>query len=120
MIIDAHGHYTTVPPGMRIFRALQISNMGRPSKGAVNISDDEIRSSLEKRRRMLPAGHWLIASSQSNLGAALMQLGRFGEAERELRAAYQTLLSDRGPDHEKTKLTAARLEELKSPSTRRR
>ena len=48
MIIDAHGHYTTVPPGMRIFRALQISNMGRPSKGAVNISDDEIRSSLEK------------------------------------------------------------------------
>ena len=48
MIIDAHGHYTTVPPGMRIFRALQISNMGRPSKGAVNISDDEIRASLEK------------------------------------------------------------------------
>jgi len=48
MIIDAHGHYTTVPPGMRVFRALQISNMGRPAKGAVNISDDEIRSSLEK------------------------------------------------------------------------
>jgi len=48
MIIDAHGHYTTVPPGMRVFRALQISNMGRPTKGAVNISDDEIRASLEK------------------------------------------------------------------------
>jgi 4-oxalmesaconate hydratase len=48
MIIDAHGHYTTVPPGMRIFRALQISNMGRPTKGTVNISDDEIRVSLEK------------------------------------------------------------------------
>jgi 4-oxalmesaconate hydratase len=48
MIIDAHGHYTTVPPGLRVFRALQISNMGRPAKGAVNISDDEIRSSLEK------------------------------------------------------------------------
>jgi 4-oxalmesaconate hydratase len=48
MIIDSHGHYTTVPPGMRIFRALQISNMGRPAKGAVSISDDEIRSSLEK------------------------------------------------------------------------
>jgi 4-oxalmesaconate hydratase len=47
MIIDAHGHYTTVPAGMRVFRALQISNMGRPSKGAVNISDDEIRASLE-------------------------------------------------------------------------
>jgi 4-oxalmesaconate hydratase len=48
MIIDAHGHYTTVPPGMRIFRALQISNMGRPKKTAVTISDDEIRASLEK------------------------------------------------------------------------
>jgi 4-oxalmesaconate hydratase len=48
MIIDAHGHYTTVPPGMRIFRALQISNMGRPKKSGVAISDDEIRASLEK------------------------------------------------------------------------
>jgi 4-oxalmesaconate hydratase len=48
MVIDAHGHYTTVPPGLRVFRALQISNMGKPSKGAVNISDDEVRGSLEK------------------------------------------------------------------------
>ncbi len=48
MIIDCHGHYTTVPASLRVFRALQISNMGRPKKGAVNISDDEIRASLEK------------------------------------------------------------------------
>jgi 4-oxalmesaconate hydratase len=48
MIIDCHGHYTTVPPGLRVFRALQISLMGRPAKGSVNISDDEIRASLEK------------------------------------------------------------------------
>ena len=48
MIIDAHGHYTTVPPGVRVFRALQISNMGRPKKGTVSISDDEIRASVEK------------------------------------------------------------------------
>ena len=48
MIIDAHGHYTTVPPEMRVFRALQISNMGRPKKGAVKISDDQIRASLEQ------------------------------------------------------------------------
>lgn len=47
MIIDAHGHYTTVPAGMRIFRTLQISNMGRPKKAAVDISDDQIRASLE-------------------------------------------------------------------------
>ena len=47
MIIDCHGHYTTAPAAMRVFRALQISNMGRPKKGAVTISDDEIRASLE-------------------------------------------------------------------------
>ena len=48
MIVDAHGHYTTVPAEMRVFRALQISNMGRPKKAAVNITDDQIRASLEK------------------------------------------------------------------------
>ena len=48
MLIDAHGHYTTVPAGLRVFRALQISQMGRPVKAAVTISDDEIRTSLEK------------------------------------------------------------------------
>jgi 4-oxalmesaconate hydratase len=48
MIIDIHGHYTTVPSGVRVFRAQQILNMGRPKKPAVTISDDEIRASLEK------------------------------------------------------------------------
>src|SRR3954465_10537807 len=48
MVIDAHGHYTTVPAGLRVFRALQISQMGKPVKSAVNISDDEIRASLDK------------------------------------------------------------------------
>ena len=48
MLIDAHGHYTTVPAGLRVFRALQISQMGKPVKKAVSISDDEIRASLAK------------------------------------------------------------------------
>lgn len=48
MVIDAHGHYTTVPSGLRVFRALQISQMGRPAKKPVGISDEEIRASLEK------------------------------------------------------------------------
>ena len=48
MIIDCHGHYTTVPAGLRVFRALQISLMGKPVKGALTISDDEIRGSLVK------------------------------------------------------------------------
>lgn len=47
MVIDAHGHYTTVPAGLRVFRALQISQMGKPVKKPVGIGDDEIRASLD-------------------------------------------------------------------------
>ncbi len=47
MIIDSHGHYTTAPAGVQIFRATQITFMGAPVKHPVNVSDDEIRASLE-------------------------------------------------------------------------
>ncbi|MDA1036326.1 MAG: amidohydrolase, partial [Chloroflexi bacterium] len=47
MIIDSHGHYTTVPAGMQTFRATQITNLGVPAKHPVNISDDQIQSTLE-------------------------------------------------------------------------
>ena len=47
MIIDIHGHYTTAPGPLRAWRANQIQNMGRPTKGQVNISDDQIRASLD-------------------------------------------------------------------------
>lgn len=53
MAIDAHRHYTTVPAGLRVFRALQISHMGMPVKSVVTISDDEIRASLEKGQILL-------------------------------------------------------------------
>ena len=47
MIIDAHGHYTTAPAGIQVFRATQISFLGKPTKPAVSITDDEIRDTLE-------------------------------------------------------------------------
>jgi 4-oxalmesaconate hydratase len=47
MIIDIHGHYTTAPAALRAYRANQIGNLGRPTKGSVNISDEQIRASLE-------------------------------------------------------------------------
>jgi len=81
--------------------------------GRAREAEGVIRAALEKRRRLLPAGHWLIASAQSNLGAALLEQGRDAEARRELEEAYRTLLADRGPEHEKTKLTAERLERLR-------
>jgi 4-oxalmesaconate hydratase len=51
MIIDCHGHYTTAPKQLEAWRKQQIEVLGKPgsaaSKGALQISDDEIRESLE-------------------------------------------------------------------------
>ena len=51
MIIDCHGHYTTAPKALQAFRDAQIAALADPrhvpSKGSVEISDDQIRESLE-------------------------------------------------------------------------
>ena len=51
MIIDCHGHYTTAPKALQVYRDAQIAALKNPSsprdKGIVDISDDEIRESLE-------------------------------------------------------------------------
>ncbi len=75
-------------------------------------AEEHIRIALAARRKSLPPGHWLIASAQSNLGAALLAKRRFREAEHELAEAYTTLAADRGAQHEKSLLTAARLARL--------
>jgi len=52
MIIDCHGHYTTAPPELGEYRARQQVELTKDPdtqaiKGAVNISDDQLRESLE-------------------------------------------------------------------------
>jgi 4-oxalmesaconate hydratase len=51
MIIDCHGHYTTAPTGLQTYRDAQIAALNDPShvpsKGKLNVSDDQIRESLE-------------------------------------------------------------------------
>ena len=51
MILDCHGHYTTVPGQMEAYRQRQLAALEEPGnvpiKGIVSISDDEIRESLE-------------------------------------------------------------------------
>ena len=51
MIIDCHGHYTTAPKELQTYRDGQIAGLKDPShvpsKGTLNISDDQIRESLE-------------------------------------------------------------------------
>ena len=51
MVIDCHGHYTTAPKALQAYRDAQIGALNDPSRpreqGAIEISDDEIRQSLE-------------------------------------------------------------------------
>src|SRR4029077_7600490 len=51
MIIDCHGHYTTAPKALQDYRDAQIAALKDPGKppynGKIDISDDEIRASLE-------------------------------------------------------------------------
>ncbi len=60
VIIDCHGHYTTTPPGVGEWRDAQVAAVGTdPSyvgeKGTVEVSDDEIRASLESAQLRVPA-----------------------------------------------------------------
>jgi 4-oxalmesaconate hydratase len=47
MIIDCHGHYTTAPRELEAYRKNQLANPDDASQPAPDISDDQIRESLE-------------------------------------------------------------------------
>jgi 4-oxalmesaconate hydratase len=57
MIIDCHGHYTTAPGELQAFRDAQIAALKDPSKmpdiRRLNISDEQIRTSLENAQLKL-------------------------------------------------------------------
>ena len=56
MIIDCHGHYTTAPKAHEAYRQQQIAGLSDPAQapsGPPNISDDQIRESLENAQLKL-------------------------------------------------------------------
>jgi len=57
LIIDCHGHYTTAPPALEEWRKRQIANLNTPALGPkpseLNISDDELRESIETNQLRL-------------------------------------------------------------------
>jgi 4-oxalmesaconate hydratase len=55
MIIDCHGHYTTAPPQHDAWRQAQLENFaeGRPAPAYPDITDDEIRESIEQNQLRL-------------------------------------------------------------------
>ena len=56
LIIDCHGHYTTAPAGLQLFRDAQLARLKDPAlprPDAPRISDEEIRDSIEKNQLKL-------------------------------------------------------------------
>jgi 4-oxalmesaconate hydratase len=56
LIIDSHGHYTTAPQGHQLFRKAQLARLDDPSlppPTRADISDDEIRESIESNQLKL-------------------------------------------------------------------
>lgn len=50
MIIDIHGHYTTAPPALQVFREHQLAALDvptAPAPGAPSVSDEALRDSVE-------------------------------------------------------------------------
>src|SRR5207253_4865875 len=51
MIIDIHGHYTTAPKALEVWRNRQIEGIGSPAEmpraSELSISDDDVRESIE-------------------------------------------------------------------------
>ena len=60
MIIDCHGHYTTSPKALEDFRQSQIAGLKDPAhvpaKGALAITDAQIRESLEGAQLKMQIG----------------------------------------------------------------
>jgi 4-oxalmesaconate hydratase len=53
MIVDIHAHYTSAPPELNAFRGRQVSEMNRPTKGRLRISDEDIEKSLQGHFRQM-------------------------------------------------------------------
>jgi 4-oxalmesaconate hydratase len=72
MVIDCHGHYTTVPPAHKAFREAQLARLADPSlpePAPAEIADDEIRESIEANQLRLlreRGGDLMIFSPQAS------------------------------------------------------
>jgi len=47
VIIDVHGHYTTAPKGLAAYRKFQLAHQDEPAKRTLEVTDDEIRETIE-------------------------------------------------------------------------
>jgi len=63
-------------------------------EGRFEEAADLLRGCLAARQKTLPEGHWLIADTTSQLGAAVTGEGRFEEAEKLVLEGYSAMKED--------------------------
>ncbi len=57
MIIDSHTHFTTAPAQLQAYRGQQITNLAKPVRAKLTISDEEVARSMEGQlKRMQDCG----------------------------------------------------------------
>jgi 4-oxalmesaconate hydratase len=57
MIIDAHTHFTTAPLQLQAYRGRQITDLGKPTRAKLQISDEQLARSMEGQfKRMQETG----------------------------------------------------------------
>jgi 4-oxalmesaconate hydratase len=87
MIIDCHGHYTTAPKPLQDYRDAQIAALQDPKQppydGKINISDDQIRESLEGAQLKLQRERGTDVTIFSPRASAMAH--HIGNAETSLR-----------------------------------
>lgn len=92
--------------------AFQVLGLALDSLGQHWSADTALRRSQLLREKYLAPDNWMIASSRAVTGYHLGLMGRHGEAERMMTAAYNDLVKSRGADAAVTKRVAIRLAEL--------
>jgi len=65
MIIDAHTHFTTAPAQLQAYRGQQITNLAKPLKAKLQISDEELARSM--------AGQQTLSSSAARPGRSCLR-----------------------------------------------
>jgi hypothetical protein len=81
VINDVHGHYTTAPAALNAYRGRQMALQNKPVKGALTVSDDQVRASLAGHLKQMDpltkilSGNTLrlFPRAAAHLGAARVQ-----------------------------------------------
>ncbi len=84
----------------------------RLRRGVPAAAESLIREALASLRAKRPEGHWEIADAESVLGACLVAMGRFEDAEPLLIGGYEGLARIRGVQAVPTRKARLRLVEL--------